>query len=168
MKISREWATPLTIGAFALMATTGVLMFFHLDGQLNKLAHEWLGWVMIIGVALHVAVNWMAFKRYFLVSTKGRAVMAVSALVILGSFMPLPASQEDGGVSPPVLAMQAVMKTPLAQVAPLTGRSPEALRTELKQAGIELVSADQNLDSVVQGDRQRTGVAMRVLFNAAR
>ena len=29
MKISREWATPLTIGIFALMAVTGLLMFFH-------------------------------------------------------------------------------------------------------------------------------------------
>lgn len=167
MKISREWATPLTIGAFALMAITGVLMFFHLDGQLNKLAHEWLGWVMIIGVGLHVAVNWMAFKRYFLVSTKGRAVMAVSALVILGSFLPPPASQEVGA-PPPVMALQALMKAPLAQVAPLTGRSPDVLMTELKQAGIELGSPDQTLDSVVQGDRPRTGAAMRVLFGGPR
>lgn len=167
MKISREWATPLTIGAFALMAITGVLMFFHLDGQLNKLAHEWLGWVMIVGVGLHVAVNWVAFKRYFLASTKGRAIMALSALVIVGSFAPLPDSKE-GGASPPVMAMQAVMKTPLAQVAPLTGRTAEVLLADLKQAGIVLDSADQTLDSVVRGDRPRTGVAMRVLFNAAR
>ena len=42
MKISREWATPLTIGAFGLMSVTGMLMFFHLDTGFNKLAHEWL------------------------------------------------------------------------------------------------------------------------------
>lgn len=36
----REWATPLTIGSFLLIAVTGVLMFFHLDSGLNKLAHE--------------------------------------------------------------------------------------------------------------------------------
>lgn len=166
MKLSREWATPLTIGAFALMAVTGVLMFFHLDGELNKLAHEWLGWVMILGVGLHVAVNWVAFKRYFLMSQPGRAIVAVSALVIVGSFAPLPASQE-GGASLPVMAMQAVMKAPLVQVAPLTGRAPEALLADLKQAGIELPSADQTLDSVVQGDRPRTGAAMRVLFGGA-
>ena len=43
----RESATPLTIGSFLLIAITGVLMFFHLDSGLNKLAHEWLGWAMI-------------------------------------------------------------------------------------------------------------------------
>ena len=34
MKLSREWATPLTIGAFALMAATGTAMFFHLNNGL--------------------------------------------------------------------------------------------------------------------------------------
>lgn len=67
-----------------------------------------------------------------------------------------------------LMAMQAVMKAPLAQVAPLTGRSPDVLLTALKQAGIELGSPDQTLDSVVQGDRPRTGAAMRVLFGGSR
>ncbi len=165
MKISRDWATPLTIGAFALMATTGVLMFFHLDGELNKLAHEWLGWLLIIGVSLHVAVNWLSFKRYFLANPTARAILAVSALVIAGSFAPLPAGDEEGA-SPPVLALQAVTKAPLAQVAPLTGRSADVLLADLKQAGIALNNADQSLDSVLKGDRELTGAAMRVLFGA--
>jgi cytochrome b561 len=66
MKIAREWATPLTIGSFGLMATTGILMFFHLDSGLNKTAHEWLGWVMVAVVAAHgrcvhvdVLVRWL-------------------------------------------------------------------------------------------------------------
>ena len=62
----RPWATPLTIGSFALMATTGILMFFHLDSGLNKVAHEWLGWAMVAGVALHATVNWAALKRHLL------------------------------------------------------------------------------------------------------
>jgi len=165
MTVSREWATPVTIGAFALMATTGILMFFHLDGELNKLAHEWLGWLMIAGVALHVVVNWVAFKRYFLVSRKGQLILAVSALVIAATFMPLP-GQDEGGASPPVLALRALTKAPLSQVAPLTGRSAEALLADLKQAGITLDSADQPLDSALQGDRERTGAAMRVLFGS--
>jgi len=165
MKISREWATPLTIGAFALMAITGVLMFFHLDGELNKLAHEWLGWLMIFAVVLHVVVNWVAFKRYFTVSTKGRAVMAISAMVIAATFLPLPSNGEGGG-SPPFLAIQALVKAPLVQVAPLTGRSADVLLADLKQAGIVLESADQSLDSVLNGDRARIGAAIKVLFAA--
>lgn len=40
-------------------------MFFHLDSGLNKTAHEWLSWAMVIGVTLHVLLNMPAFKRYF-------------------------------------------------------------------------------------------------------
>jgi hypothetical protein len=61
---TREWATPLTAGTFLLMAVTGVLIFFHLDSGLNKAAHEWLGWAMIVGVAAHIVANLPAFKRY--------------------------------------------------------------------------------------------------------
>ena len=64
MQISREWATPLTIGTFLIMATTGILMFFHLDRGLNKEAHEWLGWAMVAGVGTHVVANLSSFKRY--------------------------------------------------------------------------------------------------------
>jgi len=67
----RPWITPVVIGAFFLSAVTGVLMFFHLDSGLNKTAHEWLSWAMVIGVALHLLLNVAAFKRYF-TQTTGR------------------------------------------------------------------------------------------------
>lgn len=163
MKISREWATPLTIGSFGLMAVTGVLMFFHLDSGLNKVAHEWLGWVMVAGVAAHAAANWLAFKRYFLGSGTGRAILAASALVIAGSFAPVGGGGEGGG-SPPQLAIRAVTQAPLAQVAPLTGRSPEQLLADLAAAGIALSGTDQSVASVTGTDRERTGQALGVMF----
>ena len=112
-----------------------------------------------------VFTNWLSFKRYFLANPTARAILALSALVIAGSFAPLPAGDEEGA-SPPVLALQAVTKAPLAQVAPLTGRSADVLLADLKQAGIALNNADQSLDSVLKGDRELTGAAMRVLFGA--
>lgn len=36
----RTWATPLTVGAFLLMAATGVLMFFGYDRGLTAVVHE--------------------------------------------------------------------------------------------------------------------------------
>lgn len=165
MKINRDWATPLTIGAFSLMAITGLLMFFHLDRGVNKLAHEWLGWVMVIGVALHASVNWPAFKRHLLDNRTGRGILAVSALVILGSFASW-GGKKSGGLPPPVLAMRAVLDAPLATVAPLTGQPVDALMAELKAVGIELASADQPLASVTSGDREREARALNTLFKA--
>ena len=51
MAIKREWVTPIAAGGFLISAVTGVLMFFHLDTGLNKVAHEWLSWVFLGGVA---------------------------------------------------------------------------------------------------------------------
>mgnify|MGYP006339522549 CR=1 FL=1 len=55
MKLQRDWITPITMGAFGLLAATGVLMFFHIDSGLNEAVHEWLSWVLLGGVALHAA-----------------------------------------------------------------------------------------------------------------
>ena len=83
----RPWITPVVIGAFGLSAVTGVLMFFHLDSGLNKTAHEWLSWAMVIGVLLHLLLNMSAFKRYF-TQTTARVVVGVFALVLALSFAP--------------------------------------------------------------------------------
>jgi hypothetical protein len=162
MKINRDWATPLTIGAFALMAVTGVLMFFHLDSDLNKLAHEWLSWVMLVGVALHASVNWPAFRRHLLNNRIARPILAVSVLLTAGSFAPLPGGDRRNG-SPPMMALRAVMAAPLSSVAPLTGRSLDALQDELGQAGFSL-KPDQPLDSVTGGDLGREAQLLSVLF----
>lgn len=36
----KTWAGPLTIGSFVVIAGTGILMFFHLNVGVVKLAHE--------------------------------------------------------------------------------------------------------------------------------
>jgi hypothetical protein len=163
MKISSNWATPLTIGAFTVMAVTGLLMFFHADMGLNKTAHEWLGWVMIAGVAFHAVANWRMFKKYFVVGTASRAILVTSAVVLLGSFLSF-GGGEGGGLPPHVQALKAITSAPLAQVAGLTGKSAEQLLAELQRAGIQLPSAAASLDSAIAGDRELEGKAIGVLF----
>ena len=163
MKLSRDWATPLTIGSFVLMAVTGVLMFFHADMGLNKLAHEWLGLVMVAGVGLHAAVNWLAFKRHLLASRTGQVLVGVFAVVLVASFL-VPERGRDEGGPPPMLAMRAVMNGTLQTVAPLTGRSVQDLQAALQQAGFKAVAADQPLGTLTNGDFERDGQLLGVLF----
>ena len=161
MKISRDWATPLTIGAFGLMSVTGLLMFFRLDTGLNKLAHQWLSWVMVAGVAAHAIVNWPAFKRYFTSNRMGRAIIAVSALTLALTFVSLPGQK---GVRPQILALTAVTGAPISKLAPLAGRSAERLIEDLAKAGIKLPSVDASIDSVA--DRGLQARAVAVIFGA--
>jgi hypothetical protein len=62
--------------------------------------------------------------------------------------------------------MQAVLKAPLTQVAPLSGRSLAEVQAALKAAGVEVTDPQASIASVVGQDRERTGAALRALFGS--
>jgi len=157
----RPWITPVVIGAFFLSAVTGVLMFFHLDSGLNKTAHEWLSWAMVIGVALHLLLNVAAFKRYF-TQTTGRVVIGVFATVLALSFNPAGGEGgSDPGFAPPVRALAKAPITVLAQVA---GTSTDDVKAKLQAQGLSVTSDQQSVADLVGGDlRQQIGTITKVL-----
>ena len=153
----RPWVTPLVIGTFLLMAVSGALMFFHLDSGLNKVAHEWLGWAMVVAVVLHVLLNSFAFKNH-LTSTKGRWVVGASVVVLALSFVPLGGS---GGGKPPFMAsVQALAGAPLSAVAQVAGVSTTEVHARLKAAGVPSQSDTQTIKELVGTD---LGAQMRTL-----
>lgn len=156
----RPWITPVVIGAFGLSAVTGVLMFFHLDSGLNKTAHEWLSWAMVIGVSLHVLLNLPAFKRYFTQIT-GRVVIGLFALVLALSFIPAGGSGGEPGFAPPVRALAKAPITVLAQVA---GTSTDEVKAKLQAQGLTVTSDQQSVADLVGSDlRQQIGAMSKVL-----
>jgi hypothetical protein len=163
MKIDRAWATPLTIGAFGLLAVTGVLMFFHLDSGLNKLAHEWLGWVLLAGVAMHVLANMLSFKRCF-AHRMGRSLIGVFALLLGLSFLPLGGAGGQGSEPPfaaPVRSLAAVPAPVLAQVA---GVSPQQMQQRMRDAGLQPVTGQESVQTLAGGDlRRQVGLLSKLL-----
>ncbi|MDR3395438.1 MAG: DUF4405 domain-containing protein, partial [Parasulfuritortus sp.] len=146
-----NWATPLTIGAFALSAVTGVLMFFHLDTGLNKAAHEWLGWALVGGVALHAVANFSGFKRHFGTGL-GKTVIGLFALLLVLSFAPL-GEEKDG---PPTLApARALANAPIATLAEVARVTPEQMLERVKTAGLQPASVQQSLRDLVGNDMHR-------------
>lgn len=141
----RPWITPLVIGSFLLLAVTGVLMFFHLDSGLNKLAHEWLSWALLVAVGLHVLLHLPAFKRYLGQKT-ALLVLGGCALVLALSFMPLPGGKKAPAYAAPV---QALAQAPLPVLAQVLGQSTEALKAELDKAGLPVDSNQQSLRDLV-------------------
>lgn len=159
----RPWITPVVIGAFFLSAVTGVLMFFHLDSGLNKTAHEWLSWAMVIGVTLHVLLNLPAFKRYF-TQTTGRVVIGVFAAVLALSFIPAGGAGGEPGFAPPVRALAKAPITVLAQVA---GTSTDDMKAKLQAQGLTVTSDQQSVADLVGDDlRAQIGTMTKVLPTA--
>lgn len=162
MKFLRPWATPLTIGAFAIMATTGILMFFHLESGLNKTAHEWLGWAMVAGVVAHGWLNWHSFKRYLTGSRSGQVIIGAFAVLLAASFLVTAPQGEDA--SPPVMALRGVMDAPLSVVAQVAGQPEAELVEALRAGGVAVKDPNQPLSAVVRDDRELTGKAIRIIF----
>lgn len=161
----RSWITPWVIGAFLLTAITGVLMFFHLDRGLNKTAHEWLSWAMIVGVGLHLALNFNAFKRY-LSQPIARAIVGAFVLVLAMSFTPAGSSRNEPGFASPVRALAHAPITVLAQVA---GISATEVKTRLASAGLEVTGEQQSVADLAGEDlRRQIGILNQVISVAAK
>lgn len=161
----RPWITPLVIGAFGLSAVTGMLMFFHLDSGLNKTAHEWLSWAMVIGVGLHLLLNLPAFKRYF-TQTTARVVMGVFAVVLALSFIPVGGESSEPGFAPPV---RALAQAPISVLAQVAGTSTDDVKAKLQAQGLTVTSDQQTVAELVGGDlRKQIGTISQVLPTAAK
>lgn len=158
----RKISTPLTIGAFGLMAVTGVLMFFHKDVGLNKEAHEWFSWAFLAGVALHVAVNLNAFTRYFKMASS-LALVGVFAVALGASFVLKPEEGEGGG-SPVAAVMRGTSAAALTDLAPVAGRPAAQIVAELQAAGFAVEGPHQSVEDVAHGDRAASGKMLSIVF----
>lgn len=160
MKLHRDWITPLTIGSFLLVAVTGVLMFFHIGSGLNKAAHEWLSWVFLVSIGLHIVMNMQAFKKPFL-STKGRLLMAVFALVLGATFIPLSGVEKE---PPYVSSVRALAGAPLSTVAEIARIDEAELQRRLQAGGWAMQSSKQSVQDLVGSDvRKQVHVLARIL-----
>jgi hypothetical protein len=147
----RRWATPLTIGAFMLMSITGILMFFHINVGISKVAHEWLSWAMVIGVGLHLVTNWKMFARYF--SQKAAlGVIGFFAILTVASML-IPGEEERRG-PPGAQASNVLMNAPLDKLAGITGNTLEDLQAKLQAQGLKLDATMVSLDAVAKQNQR--------------
>lgn len=161
MSIKREWTTPITAGAFLILAVTGVFMFFHAAPGLAKEAHEWVSWIFLAAAAFHLAVNFSAFKNY-LAQRKGQALLGACALVLLISFAPI----GGGSGEPPYVApLRSLGKAPLTTLAQVAQTSPEQVMERLKKEGLAVQSAQQSLSELVGEDVRKQVRFMRMLMD---
>lgn len=145
MNTVKTLVTPFTIASFIIMAITGVLLFFHLDVGLNKVAHEWLGWLFLAAVGLHIFfVHSKSLKSYF--KRPAALVVIVSAVVVTAlSFLPI---GDDKGKPSFIKAEQALFTGDLNLVSQILGGSESSLRESLESQGLVYRSGDNSLQAI--------------------
>lgn len=161
MKVSRDWATPLTVGSFLISGVTGVLLFFHVDTGFNKTAHEWLSWVLLVGVLLHTISNLQSFKRYF-AKRNAQIIMGLFVVLLGLSFINV-----GGDSKPPYFnTIKALSDTPLESVAIVAKITPEETVNRLSKAGFKVSSTKQKITDLVGDDfRQQMRALNTVLIS---
>lgn len=145
----RNWATPLVIAAFAMMAVTGTLMFFHAAPGLSKVLHEWAGWIFLAGAGAHLALNWRAFTLY-LRRPVARAILAGGTLTLALSMLPLQSTN-----APDIrMMLNSLSGAELTELAAISGQSDTDLLTGLADKGISATSARQTVAELAGGDAE--------------
>ena len=158
----RSWATPLTVGTFLLISVTGILMFFHMETGLSKVAHEWLGWVLVFGVGAHLWLNRRAFTTYLKRPT-AVAIMAAGTLVLVASLL-VPAA--EGGSVPVRQVLGSLTTVPISTLATLAGKEEASLLTALSadHAG---VTTEQTLADLTDGNSEAAVGLLAVVYAEA-
>lgn len=146
----RRWATPLTIGAFLLMSVTGVLMFFHLPVGLTHVVHEWLSWLMVSAVVLHITLNWKVFSRYFQ-QKLSVAIMGALAAVLVAALL-VPGNGRSDNL--PMQAARLLVEAPLNHVATLTGKTLEGLQAQLTSQGLQVDAQSTSLKAIADANKR--------------
>lgn len=159
----QELVTSLTIGSFVITALTGILIFFHLNIGLVKLAHEWLSWVFVLGAAGHVFFNWRGCVRCF-ARPVGRITAAAGVLLLAGALLPLGTAR---GKPPALLAADALLRTPVATVAQVAKSSPEQIVRRLKMQGIDVASLEQTLEAIARENDTQPLEILNMVFEGA-
>lgn len=143
----RDIFTSTTSLTFLVMATTGVLLFFHLFESSIKELHEILGLVFVTAALLHVWVNWKAMKNYF-----GKKVfLGLAAVVMVVALGFIASGGEQKGVSPKML-IGKVLQAPIETSALVLGMDKEMMLAKFKAAGFS-VSDTTSLDSLAKENK---------------
>jgi hypothetical protein len=141
----RTWATPLTIGAFILMAVTGMLMFFEQDRGIVTVIHQWFSWLLLLGAGGHIVANFRPLKQH-LRGRWGQVSVASFASFLVASFF------SWGLITGPQLERPietALVDAPLSALAGVTHIEPDALTRKLDAHGVHATS-EQSVRQLAQ------------------
>ena len=140
----KKYATQVTAATAVVTCVTGVMMFFHLYKGEVQAMHEWLGMGFVVAVVLHLARHRRPLAM-MLVQNRMRVLLLVTALISAAFLYPASSGQSQG--NPMRSTVDAVLRAPIEDVAPVFGLSSKEMITRLSEAGATNVSEANSIES---------------------
>ncbi len=156
----RLWATPLTVGAFALSAVSGILIFFHLNVGLIKVVHQWLSWIFVFGALVHLVDNRAALVQH-LRRPIGRSIVAGFTILIILSLLPFGNGRPT---MPPERLNMIMLHTPLDAMAKVANHHPEILLEELRSQGLHVSGTEQTIGDIAKTNGRTSSEILSAIF----
>lgn len=154
----QKYATAATIGLFAVVGVTGILVFFHVGNGVLMGAHEWLGLAFVAASVLHVVRNGKGFAK-LLGQARTRIVLGLVG-VATAAFI---ASAAGGAGNPMKQFVGIAANAPISAVAPVLGLKGPDLLVRLEKAGVQVTATDRSFADIAK----EQNLEMAQVFEAA-
>jgi len=79
----KSFLSPFLFATFAVVAVTGLLLFFEVRSAPVKVVHEWLSVLFALVGLLHLILNWRPLAAYFRKRGSWIAILVTLAFTVL-------------------------------------------------------------------------------------
>jgi hypothetical protein len=147
------------MGAFLLMAVTGMLMFFEWEHGLIVVVHQWSSWMLVLGAGGHIVANFRPLKNHLKSRWGMVSVATFSALLVVSLF-------SWGLVTGPAMKRtieQALVDAPLSQLIRMSHVDTATVTERLKSEGID-ASSEASISDLARNNNQDENRLLALVF----
>lgn len=161
--IPRNILSALLTTVFAVVAITGIMMFFKMRLLSTEVIHIWLGLGFTVISVLHLLKNWVGFVSYFKKSSTMLSIGVVLCVVALFVVVPM-FGMQDKGVNPKGVMIGALMNQPIEKVATFLDMDSGLIVKRLSEQKQIIVSAKQSVNEIAKANGKKSDEILNVIF----
>ena len=164
MRFPRNILSALLTALFAIVAISGVLMFFKIRLFSMEALHIWLGLAFVIMAVLHLAKNWTAFGTYF---KKKSTLLSIGVVcVVCAIFVAVPLlDTTEKGVNPKQKIFSTVMSAPLSNVAQFFNLDADMMVENLYDQRQIIATIQQSVSEISKSSGKSSDEILQIILS---
>ena len=140
-----RYATHVVAALIVVVGVTGTMMFYRLYKSSVQDLHAWIGMAFLVGIVLHITRNQRQLAPIFS-HTRMHVLWLITAAVAACFLYLAPAPKPNPAKS----LIRAALRTPLVNIVPVLGITPELALARMRAAGVTEPGLDQSIEDAAQ------------------